>query len=83
LLDGTNAPVGIVDVIDNLDGSYTVQYYLNTVKGTYTAKVVVNGDTANAKTSSILIIADSPSGAYSTLTYPSIALIGSPSTLSI
>lgn len=83
LLNGLGVSVGIVDVIDNLDGSYTVQYYLNTVKGTYTVKVIINGDTVNAKTTNTLIISDSPSGTHSLLTYPAVTLIGAPTTLSI
>ena len=74
--------VGSTWVTDNEDGTYQVQYQAN-IAGTYTVTVVVNGDTANNKTSTVTLIAGDPDPELSTLTFPSGITIGTASTLSI
>ena len=48
--------VGSSWVTDNDDGTYKVEYQVD-LAGTYTAMVVVNGDTANNKTATVTLIA--------------------------
>ena len=74
--------VGSTWVKDKGDGTYTVQYVHDTL-GTYTIEVIVNGDTANALTSTITMIAGLPNGHLSTLAHPSVSTIGSATTFSI
>lgn len=69
-------------VTDNADGTYRVQYQADAA-GTYTITVVVNGDTANAKTSAVTLVAADPDPQQSTLTFASGVTIGTASALSI
>lgn len=65
------------------DGSYIVEYYVNTLSGIYTCEVTVNGDSANKKTTTITIVPDSPYPLTSTISHPSLITIGSSSVIDI
>ena len=82
LLSSGLISVGTTWVTDNNDGTYTVQYEHDTL-GTYTIEIVVNSDTANKLTSTIVMSPGLPNPSASTLTHPSISTIGTATTISI
>lgn len=83
LLDSGLNQVGVIDVKDLKDGSYLVEYYVNTLSGIYTCEVVVNGDIANKKTTTITIVPDAPHALSSTIAHPSLITIGTSSLIDI
>ena len=66
--------VGSSWVTDNDDGTYKVEYQVD-LAGTYTAMVVVNGDTANNKTSTVTLIAGDGDPQLSILSFSSTITI--------
>lgn len=75
MIDSGSAVVGQVEVTDKKDGTYQVDYR-HTVKGIYTFEAVTNGDTANKKTSTLTMIADTPDPSKSTLANPATVTLG-------
>lgn len=55
------------EIFDNNDGTYRVKYELLDASETYLVSVVVNGDTANTKTSTIVVVPNKPDPRKSTL----------------
>lgn len=76
LKDSSLNVAGVIDVKDNNDGTYIVEYYVNTLSGNYICEVTVNGDSANKKSTNIKIVPDSPFALASTIAHPSLITIG-------
>ena len=56
-----------IEIFDNEDGTYNVDYLATDASETYTISVTVNGDSANAKTSTVIVVANIPDPTKSTL----------------
>lgn len=83
LLDSGLNPAGVIDVKDNNDGTYIVEYYIDTLYGTYTCEVTVNGDSANKKTTTIYVTPDSPFALSSTISHPAVITVGTSSLIDV
>lgn len=73
--------VTAIEVFDNNDGTYTVNYMVTKSSITYTIAVTTNGDTGNTKTSSVTAYAAQPDATRSTIAVTTPATIDNEETL--
>lgn len=66
-ITSTSHTITDIEVFDNNDGTYSVNYELLDASETYLLTVTVNGDNANAKTSTIEVVPNKPDPKPSTL----------------
>lgn len=66
-ITSTSHTITAIEVKDNNDGTYTVEYIVTDSSETYTITVTVNGDTGNQKTSTVTAVHNTQDAATSTL----------------
>ena len=63
-----------IEVFDNQNGTYRVNYEVNDASEPYNVTVIVNGDSGNAKTTTLLVDPNTSKGVASKLTGASTPL---------
>jgi hypothetical protein len=67
-ITSTSYNITAIQVTDNNKGTYTVNYIVTDATPIYTITVIVNGNTANEKTSTLTVVANNPNPLLSVLT---------------